>query len=51
MTAWQEWSNHRFERMAEDGKHLLANIQEVMKAGASLLPNGGVWTNGPAGPH
>ena len=33
MTAWQEWSLHRLERMAEDGKHLAADIQEVMKAG------------------
>ncbi len=40
MTAWQEWSLHRLERMAEDGKHLAADMQEVMKAGARLLPNG-----------
>jgi hypothetical protein len=41
MTAWQEWSRQRLERMAEDGKHLVADIQEVMKAGAGLLPKSG----------
>jgi phasin protein len=44
MTAWQEWSLHRLERMAEDGKHLAADMQEVMKAGVRLLPNGGART-------
>ena len=41
LTAWQEWSSQRVQRMAEDGKHLVADIQEVMKAGTRLLPNGG----------
>lgn len=50
MTAWEEWGSQRLERMAEDGKHLVADIQEVVKAGAGLLPNGGAWTGGPAGP-
>jgi hypothetical protein len=50
MTAWQEWDSQRFEIMAEDGKHLVADIREVVKSGAGLLPNGGVWTGGPAGP-
>ena len=50
MTAWQEWGSQRLERMAEDGKHLVADIQEIVKASAGLLPNGGAWTGGPAGP-
>ncbi len=41
MAAWQEWSRQRFERMAEDGKHFAADVQDVMKAGAGLLKNGG----------
>ena len=48
MTAWQEWSSQRLERMAEDGKHLLGDLQEVVKVGTRLLPNGG-WTSGPPG--
>jgi phasin protein len=46
MIAWQEWSLHRLERMAEDGKHLAADIQEVIKAGTRLLPNGNTRTSG-----
>lgn len=49
VTTWQEWSSQRFERMAEDSKHFLADIQNVMKAAAGLLPNDGAWTDGPAG--
>jgi hypothetical protein len=49
MTAWQEWSRQRLERMADDGRHLVADIQEVMKAGARLLPNGSARTGGPGG--
>ena len=49
MTAWQEWSSQRFERMAEDAKHLVVDIQEVMKAGTRLLPNGGPSRRGLAG--
>jgi Phasin protein len=49
MSAWQEWSRQRMERMAEDGKHLLTDVQEVMKTSARLLSNGGGWTNGPGG--
>jgi len=38
MTAWQEWSKSRLERMVDDGKHLVADIQEVMKAAGNALP-------------
>ena len=41
MAAWQEWSSQRLDRMAEDGKHLVGDIQEVVKAGAGLLPRRG----------
>jgi Phasin protein len=42
MAAYQEWTGHWFELMAEDGKHLLADAQEFMKASARLLSNGGL---------
>jgi Phasin protein len=47
MTVCQEWSGLRFEMMAEDGKHLLADAQKLMQTGARLLSNGW-WSNGPA---
>ncbi|MGA8902858.1 phasin family protein [Bradyrhizobium sp.] len=28
VTAWQEYGKHRLERMAENGKHLAADIQQ-----------------------
>ena len=37
MTAYQEWSSRHIEMMAEDGKHLLADI---MQAGPRLLSSG-----------
>ncbi len=40
MTACQEWTSRRFEMMAEDGKHLLADTQKFMETGARLLSNG-----------
>jgi hypothetical protein len=40
MSACQEWTSRRFEMMAEDGKHLLADSQKLMEAGARLLSNG-----------
>jgi hypothetical protein len=49
LTAWQEWSSQRVQRMAEDVKHLAADIQEVMKAGTRLPPNGGARSTWPAG--
>lgn len=42
MIACQEWTNRRFEMMAEDGKHLLADTQKFMKTGTRLLANGWV---------
>lgn len=47
MTACQEWTSRRFEMMAEDGKHLLADTQKFMEMGAHLLSSG--WlSNGSA---
>ena len=40
MAAYQEWASRRFEMMAEDGKHLLADTQKFMEAATHLLPNG-----------
>jgi len=40
MTACQEWTSRRFEMMAEDGKHLLADTQRFMEAGVRLMSNG-----------
>ena len=41
MGACQEWTSRRFEMMAEDGKHLLADYQKLMEMSAHLLSNGG----------
>ena len=46
--AWREWNGELIERMADDSRHLLADIQDVMQAGANLLPNGAPWR--PVGP-
>ncbi len=43
LTACQEWGSRRFELMAEDGKHLVADAQKFMEAGARLLANG--WSS------
>ena len=45
MTACQEWASRRFEMMADDRKHLLADYQMFSETGARLLskywlPNG-----------
>lgn len=40
MTACQEWTNRRFEMMAEDGRHLLADTQKFMETGARILSSG-----------
>jgi Phasin protein len=40
MMACQEWSSHRFEMMAEDGKHLLEDSQKFMETGTKLVSNG-----------
>jgi hypothetical protein len=39
MTACQDWTTRRFELMAEDGKHLLADSQKFIETGARLLSN------------
>jgi hypothetical protein len=41
MTACQEWSQRRLALMAEDGKHLLADTQKLMEAGARMLTSSG----------
>jgi hypothetical protein len=40
MTACQEWTSRRFEMMAEDGKHLFADVQKIMETGTRLLSSG-----------
>ena len=49
MAAYQEWTSRRFEMMAEDGKHLLADTQKFMEAATHLLPNGSL-IKGSGGP-
>ena len=46
MEAYQEWASRRFEMMAEDGKHLLADTQKFMEAATHLLPNGSPFKGG-----
>jgi len=48
MAACQEWTSRRFEMMAEDGKHLLADTQKFMEVNARLLSNSSL-TNGGSG--
>jgi hypothetical protein len=40
IAAYQEWTSRRFEMMAEDGKHLLADTQKFMEAAIRLMSNG-----------
>jgi hypothetical protein len=47
MTACQEWTSRRFEMMAEDGKHLLADTQKFMETGARMVSNG--WLSSRSG--
>jgi hypothetical protein len=49
MTACQEWTGRRFEMMAEDGKHAIADTQKFMKTGSRLLSNGWPSTRPGAG--
>jgi hypothetical protein len=49
MAACQEWTSRRFEMMAEDGKHLLADTQKFMEVGTRLLSNGSVINGGIGG--
>ena len=46
MAAYQEWASRRFEMMAEDGKHLLADTQKFMEAATRLLPSGSLIKGG-----
>ena len=40
MSACQEWTGRRFEMMADDGKHLLADTQKFMETSTRLLSKG-----------
>ncbi len=40
MAVCQEWTSRRFEMMAEDGKHLLADSQKFIETGTRLVSNG-----------
>jgi hypothetical protein len=46
MAAYQKWTSRRFEMMAEDGKHLLADTQKFMEVGVRLLSNGSLINGG-----
>ena len=46
MAAYQEWASRRFEMMAEDGKHLLADTPKLTEAATHLLPNGSLFKGG-----
>ncbi len=46
MAAYQEWTSRRFEMMAEDGKHLLADTHKFTEAATRLLPNGSLIKGG-----
>ena len=46
IAAYQEWTSRRFEMMAEDGKHLLADTQKLIEAATRLLPNGSLFKGG-----
>ena len=46
MATCQEWTSRRFEMMAEDGKHLLADTQKFMEAVARLMPKGSLINGG-----
>lgn len=48
LTVCQEWTNRRFEMMAEDGRHLLADTQTFMETAAHLMANGG-WLSSRVG--
>ena len=48
MATCQEWTSRRFEMMAEDGKHLLADTQKFMEAVARVMPNGSLIKGGGA---
>jgi len=40
MTACQEWTSRRLELMVEDGQHVFADTQKLMKSGTQFLGNG-----------
>jgi len=47
LTACQEWTQQRLERMAEDGKRVLADAQKVMEAEGRFVSTG--WPSIPGG--
>jgi len=40
MTACQEWSSRRFQMMAEDSQHLLADAQKLAETSTRVFSNG-----------
>jgi hypothetical protein len=47
MAACREWTSRRFEMMAEEGNHLLAESRKVVETGARFLSEGAFVTNEP----
>lgn len=46
MALYQEWASRHFAMLAEDGKHILADAQEFMAAGARVFANSGPFNGG-----
>lgn len=42
LAAWQEWTQHRLELMAEDCKNVLADTQKLMESGGRFVSPGGM---------
>ncbi len=42
LAAGQEWTQHRLELMAEDGKRVLEDTQKLMQSGGRLMLTGGL---------
>jgi hypothetical protein len=42
VAAWQEWTNRRMELLAQDGRQVLKETENLMEAGARVFANG--WT-------
>ncbi len=42
LAACQEWTQHRLELMAEDGKRVLEDTEKLMQSGGRLMSTGGL---------
>jgi len=40
VAAWQEWTNRRMELLAQDGRQVVKETENLMAAGARVLANG-----------